>query len=286
MLSNKDIHIIQEKTKTKVLYQKPLKGGNTNKIYLLETTTLPLVVKSNSSKKYPDIFEYEKKGLEKLQQTKTIRIVETINQVNSGHLSFLILNYIQPKTKTKQFWENFGIKLNQLHQTQSKFFGLDSPNYIGNLTQQNNWCASWAEFYITQRLEPQLKKAIEKGLLKGSTQQFEKLFHNVDSFFPKEPPSLVHGDLWRHNFISGENNTPFLIDPSIYFGHREMDIGMTLLFGGFEAQFYEAYNSETPLEKKWEERVPLAQLYPLLVHLNLFGNKYESPIKRTLNRFV
>ncbi len=286
MLSNTDIHIIEEKTKTKILCQESLNGGSINKIYLLETTTLPMVVKSNSSEEYPKMFEYEQKGLEKLEQTKTIRIVETINQINSGSLSFLILNYIQPKTKTKQFWENFGIKLNQLHQTQSNSFGLDSPNYIGNLPQSNNWCSSWSEFYVTQRLEPQLKKAIERGYLIGLTQPFEKLFNNIDALFPKESPSLIHGDLWSKNFISGENNTPFLIDPSIYFGHREMDIGMTLLFGGFESSFYEAYNNETPLEKKWEERVPLAQLYPLLVHLNIFGDHYESSIIETLNRFV
>jgi fructosamine-3-kinase len=286
MLSNKDIDIIEEKTKTKVLCQESLHGGNINSIYLLKTTTLPMVVKSNSLKEYPKMFEYEKKGLEKLEQTKTIRIVETINQVNSGDLSFLVLNYVQPRTKTKQFWENFGIKLNLLHQTQSNSFGLDSPNYIGNLPQFNNWCSTWSEFYVTQRLEPQLKKAIEKGFLKGLSQPFEKLFHNIDTLFPKESPSLIHGDLWRENFISGENNTPFLIDPSIYFGHREMDIGMSLLFGGFESPFYAAYNNENPLEKKWEERVPLTQLYPLLVHLNLFGNQYEPSIAETLNRFV
>tara|TARA_Y100000766_G_scaffold285491_1_gene309402 strand:- start:4176 stop:5036 length:861 start_codon:yes stop_codon:yes gene_type:complete len=286
MLSNKDIHIIEEKTKTKVLCQEALSGGSINNISLLETTTLPLVVKYNSSEECPNMFEYEKKGLEKLGQTKTIRIVEIINHINSDHLSFLILNYIQPKKETKKFWENFGIKLNQLHQNQSRSFGLDSPNYIGNLPQLNNWCSTWTEFYVTQRLEPQLKKAIEKGFLKGLTQQFEKLFHNIDTLFPQEPPSLIHGDLWRENFISGENNTPFLIDPAIYFGHREMDIGMSLLFGGFESHFYEAYNSEIPLEKNWEERVPLTQLYPLLVHLNLFGNQYALSIKKTLNRFV
>jgi fructosamine-3-kinase len=277
---------LKKKTKTRVLSQESLNGENINSIYLLETTTLPMVVKSNSSEEYPKMFEYEKKGLEKLEQTKTIRIVETINQLNNGSLSFLVLNYIQPKIKTKQFWENFGRKLNQLHQTQSNSFGLDSPNYIGNLPQLNNWCSTWSEFYVTQRLEPQLKKAIERGFLKGLTQSFEKLFHNIDSLFPEESPSLIHGDLWRENFISGENNTPFLIDPSIYFGHREMDIGMSLLFGGFERLFYEAYNNENPLEKKWEERVPLTQLYPLLVHLNLFGNQYELPITETLNRFV
>ena len=286
MLRSKDLNIIEKKTRTQILNQKSLSGGDINNLYLLETTTLPLVVKSNSIADFPNMFEYEKKGLEKLKQTKTIQIVDTINQINHNDLSFLILNYIKTSPETSEFWEKFGLQLNQLHQTQSISFGLDTPNYIGSLPQQNNWCTTWTEFYVTQRLEPQLKKIVEKGFLKELVTQFEKLYHQLDSLFPKEPASLLHGDLWNGNFISGENNTPWLIDPAIYFGHREMDIGMTMLFGGFDSIFYSAYNCENPLEKNWEERVPLTQLYPLLVHVNLFGNQYSEPIKSILNRFV
>jgi protein-ribulosamine 3-kinase len=286
MLSNTDIHIIEENTKTQILDQESLSGGDINNLYLLKTTTLPLVVKSNSLDAYPNMFEYEKKGLDKLKQTKSIQIVDTINQVNSKNLSFLILNYIKREPETKQLWENFGIQLNKLHQTHSNSFGLDTPNYIGSIPQINNWCPTWSDFYVTQRLEPQLKTAIEKGHLKGLANSFEKLYHHLDSLFPKEPPSLIHGDLWNGNYISGENSTPWLIDPAIYFGHREMDIGMTLLFGGFDLSFYEAYNSENSLEKNWEERVPLTQLYPLLVHVNLFGSQYEASVKSILDRFV
>ncbi|MBI34668.1 MAG: fructosamine kinase [Flavobacteriales bacterium] len=286
MLRSKDLNIIEKKTRTQILNQKSLSGGDINNLYLLETTTLPLVVKSNSIADFPNMFEYEKKGLEKLKQTKSIQIVDTINQINHNDLSFLILNYIKTSPETSEFWEKFGLQLNQLHQTQSISFGLDTPNYIGSLPQQNNWCTTWTEFYVTQRLEPQLKKIVEKGFLKELVTQFEKLYHQLDSLFPKEPASLLHGDLWNGNFISGENNTPWLIDPAIYFGHREMDIGMTMLFGGFDSIFYSAYNCENPLEKNWEERVPLTQLYPLLVHVNLFGNQYSEPIKSILNRFV
>mgnify|MGYP001244020994 FL=1 len=286
MLSNKDIHIIEQNTKTEIIDQESLSGGDINNLYLLKTTTLPLVVKSNSLEAYPDMFKYEKKGLEKLKQTKSIEIVDTIDQINSNETSFLILNYIKTEPETNQLWENFGIQLNKLHQTKSNFFGLDTPNYIGSIPQVNKWCATWSEFYVTQRLELQLKTAVEKGHLKGMVKQFEKLYHQLDELFPEEPASLIHGDLWRGNFISGENSTPWLIDPAIYFGHREMDIGMTLLFGGFDINFYRAYNSENPLEKDWEDRVPLTQLYPLLVHVNLFGGQYEASVKSILNRFV
>ena len=286
MLSTKDIHIIEQNTKTEIIDQESLSGGDINNLYLLKTTTLPLVVKSNSLEAYPQMFEYEKKGLDKLKQTKSIQVVDTINQINGNNLSFLILNYIKTEPETNQLWENFGIQLNELHQTKSNSFGLDTPNYIGSIPQINNWCATWSEFYVTQRLEPQLRMAIEKGHLKGLAKEFEKLYHHLDSLFPKEPASLIHGDLWSGNFISGENSTPWLIDPAIYFGHREMDIGMTLLFGEFDLNFYHAYNSENPLEKNWEERVPLTQLYPLLVHVNLFGSQYEASVKSTLDRFV
>ena len=286
MLSNKDIHIIEQNTKTEIIDQESLSGGDINNLYLLKTTTLPLVVKSNSLEAYPDMFKYEKKGLEKLKQTKSIEIVDTIDQINSNETSFLILNYIKTEPETNQLWENFGIQLNKLHQTKSNSFGLDTPNYIGSIPQVNKWCATWSEFYVTQRLELQLKTAVEKGYLKGMVKQFEKLYHQFDDLFPEEPASLIHGDLWKGNFISGENSTPWLIDPAIYFGHREMDIGMTLLFGGFDINFYRAYNSENPLEKDWEDRVPLTQLYPLLVHVNLFGGQYEASVKSILNRFV
>ena len=97
---------------------------------------------------------------------------------------------------------------------------------------------------------------------------------------------MLHGDLWSGNFIAGENDTAWLIDPAVYYGHREMDLGMTLLFGGFDQLFYDSYNAQNPLENGWKERVPLTQLYPLLVHVNLFGGGYEGSVKEVLERFT
>ena len=127
---------------------------------------------------------------------------------------------------------------------------------------------------------------MEQGYLIGTSSKFEQLYNKLDGIFPKEQASLLHGDLWSGNFISGEDDTPWLIDPAVYYGHREMDIGMTLLFGGFDQLFYEAYNSSNPLESDWKTRVPLTQLYPLLVHVNLFGESYINQVKSVLNKFV
>ena len=107
--------------------------------------------------------------------------------------------------------------------------------------------------------------------------------------FPVEPPALLHGDLWAGNFMPVQsqhnnvlNSMPSVFDPAVYFGHREMDLGMTLLFGGFDAEFYNAYNNIYPLEKNWRERVSLTQLYPLLVHAILFGGSYVSRCRNIL----
>ena len=104
----------------------------------------------------------------------------------------------------------------------------------------------------------------------------EKLAKNFSNIFPPEPPALLHGDLWSGNFMVAANGLAAIYDPAVYFGHREMDIGMTKLFGGFTAPFYQAYNEIFPMEKNWMQRVPLTQLYPLLVHALLFGGGYIS----------
>jgi fructosamine-3-kinase len=120
-------------------------------------------------------------------------------------------------------------------------------------------------------------------------QNADALCRKLENMFPVEPPALLHGDLWSGNFMpvksAGGSVTPAVYDPAVYFGHREMDIGMTLLFGGFDMRFYDAYNSLYPLEKDWNSRVPLTQLYPLLVHAVLFGGGYVNHCKETLDRY-
>lgn len=103
---------------------------------------------------------------------------------------------------------------------------------------------------------------------------FEKLFSRLPMLIPKEPPALLHGDLWAGNYLTGSNGEPVLIDPAPYYGHREMDIAMTQLFGGFDPHMLTTYQQVYPLEKGWEKRVPLFQLYPVLVHAVLFGGHY------------
>ena len=170
-----------------------------------------------------------------------------------------------------------------MHKQTDEKFGLDFDNYIGTLPQNNTQDKNWVDFFIRNRLLAQL----DVGNYSLSVRQdFEKLFKKLPDLFPNEKPAILHGDLWSGNFLVKDRETPVLIDPAIYFGNREMDIAMCKLFGGFHADFYASYNEEFPLESDWEERINLCNLYPLLVHVNLFGGGYLNQVKNILSYYV
>jgi fructosamine-3-kinase len=154
---------------------------------------------------------------------------------------------------------------------------------MGSLAQSNSKESDWAQFFIKHRLEPQVKMAVDSGFTFSSS--FDHIYKILDKEVPKAPPALIHGDLWSGNFMVDANDSPVLIDPAAYFGHRETDIAMTTLFGGFSSSFYDFYNSAFPLESDWQERIGLHNLYPLLVHVNLFGSGYVNQVNQVLRKF-
>jgi len=163
---------------------------------------------------------------------------------------------------------------------------LDHNNYIGSLHQSNQKHDKWVSFFIEERLNPQLKLAYDSGKINSSIlEKFEVMFLVLEEIFPVEKPSLLHGDLWSGNLMTDNFGNPCLIDPAVYFGFREMDLAMTTLFGGFDSEFYESYQRINHLETGWQERFDICNLYPLLVHVNLFGEGYLSSVKNILKRF-
>jgi len=133
---------------------------------------------------------------------------------------------------------------------------------------------------------PLMEMAFNVHLLnKNHVKAFENFFLRIGDLFPKEKPSLIHGDLWSGNLMCGKGQIPYLIDPAIYYGNREIDIAMTQMFGGFNDEYLRFYNELFPLEKGWKERISIHNLYPNLVHLNLFGRSYLYGIERVINRF-
>ena len=262
-------------------------GGCINDCYKIKTSSGNFFLKYNDAKRYPEMFEAEAKGLHILKKANEIYIPEVISygEESASGGSFLILEYIE-SGKKNNFFENFGKRLARQHKYSSEKFGLDHNNYIGSLPQSNKFHDNWNEFFILERLEKQIQLARNFNRIDHSTmKQFNNLFKHIEEIFPNENPALLHGDLWSGNYLTTPDGAPCVIDPAVYYGHREMDIGMTKLFGGFSPEFYDSYNEHYPLEKGWQQRIDVANLYPLMVHVNLFGGSYLMQVQSVLKRF-
>ena len=266
---------------------KPCSGGCINNGGELLTGEESFFLKWNSATRYPAMFATEGKGLKKLHNTGAINLPEFIYDGEAGEYAYILMEFIQPGARKPNYWELFGQQLAALHGNSSEQFGLDHDNYIGSLPQYNNPHSDWPAFFIIERLERQLRMAFDDRALDRAIQrQFEVLFPRLEGYFPVEQPALIHGDLWGGNLITNTAGNPCLIDPAVYYGHREAELAFTRLFGGFDREFYQVYQATFPLESGFDERCDLYNLYPLLVHVNLFGGGYALQVKGILKRFV
>jgi len=262
-------------------------GGSINDARRLETSEGIFFVKLNEAEPFPGMLKAEAQGLEFLGEHSTFDIPKPIATGETEGTQWIIMEHIAQGNKTDDYWETFGHKLADMHRKTSAQFGLDYNNYLGSLPQINTVSDSWSDFFVHQRLEPQIKMAREKGIASSEmVRYFDKLFTRADRYFPKEAPSAIHGDLWTGNFMTTEKGEATIFDPSVHYGHREMDIGMSKLFGGFDKRFYEAYNSVYPMQSGWETRIHVANLYPLMAHVNIFGGSYTSQVMSILRRYV
>ncbi len=268
-------------------HERPVGGGSINDAYRLHTNEGTFFVKVNGHDAIPSFFEAEADGLERLRQANTLRVPQVIAFGEDHDDGYLLMEHIPPGPRGPDFWADFGRSLAQLHRVTQPHFGLVRPNYIGTLKQVNTPEDDWATFFQLHRLEPLVKMARDQRKLNDAiVLRFERLYGRLGDLFPREAPALLHGDLWKGNFLVGPEGEPVLIDPAVHHGHREMDIAMTKLFGGFDEAFYSAYNAAWPLERGWIERTDLCSLYPLLVHVNLFGGGYVAQLDTALQRYV
>jgi protein-ribulosamine 3-kinase len=260
-------------------------GGSINSAYRISNGTSQWFCKINSATKFPQLFEKEKKGLE-LLHVNGVKTPVVIDSFEAEGQQLLVLEWINETERTEKFWKDFGKTLAELHQVSGSSFGLNFDNYMGSVPQSNQPMDNWINFLIHRRLLPLIEKCNGANLLTTKHQdQFESLFQKLPTFFnDDEKPSLLHGDLWSGNFMCDENADPILIDPAVYFGHPAVDLGMTMLFGGFNSAFYEGYHYHAPLPSR--EQCDICNLYPLLIHLYLFGQSYLSQINKTLKQFA
>lgn len=278
--------IIEELDLGDFLTSRTITGGSINEVFLIESTEGKYFLKLNNAGRFPNMFETEKRGLELLSQSP-FKVPLPLKVGICNNSQYILMNFIEPGAPGLGFWQQFGRDLAGLHLLSSKQFGLDHDNYIGSLSQSNEELDTWAEFYRTERLLPQIKLAQKSGKLTAKMKiGFDELLKRIDEVYPTEPPSLLHGDLWSGNMMITTTGEPCLFDPAVYYGHREMDLAMMALFGGFGEEWVQSYNEIYPLEHGWRERIPLGQLYPLMVHVNLFGSGYSSQVEAILQKFT
>lgn len=264
----------------------PVGGGDINEAYCLHTDAGTFFLKTNRLPQSVRMFESEAYGLNLLREARAFLIPEVIATGQAGADAFLLLEFLPEGPAGPPFWDDFGQRLARLHRHPQPYFGLSLDNFIGSLPQPNGRFPSFCELYIENRLAPQLEVARQARLLNASDEEkMQRLYQRLPELLPDEPPALIHGDLWNGNFLSHQEGTPVLIDPAVAYAHREMDLAMSKLFGGFHTRFYQAYQESYPTAPGLDERLQLYQLYYLLVHVNLFGGGYVGSVRRILDRF-
>lgn len=261
-----------------------IQGGCINAGGKIETSAGQFFLKWNDAQKYPNMFEAEARGLTILRAPHVINIPLVIGYEEEDAFQFILLEFIESESKSRNFWTTLGNQLAALHHITSAQAGLDHSNYIGSLPQYNTMQPSWTDFFITQRLDPQLK--LMENPDRSLVRQFETLYNKLPCLLVEEKHALLHGDLWSGNLLVNERGEPCLIDPAVYYGNREMELAFTQLFGGFDQAFYSGYQERYPLQPGFPDRAQLYNLYPLLVHANLFGGGYLAQVKSILRKFL
>jgi fructosamine-3-kinase len=263
-------------------------GGCINNTLKLETNKGVFFIKWNESHdQESDMFEKEAEGLNLLRSSNAIKVPEVLGKGKIGTKNYLLLEFIPKQAPCKDFWQDFGTSMAHLHQTTHQYYGLCYTNYIGRLPQKNDWQDQWIDFFIENRLEVQLGLAIYNRYIdQDFAKRFRQLYAQLPGLLTNEPPSLLHGDLWSGNFIVGTAGKACILDPAVYYGNREIELAFTQLFGGYDQAFYHSYFEQWPVEPEFQDRAEIYNLYPLLVHVNLFGSSYLSGVDRTLRRFI
>ncbi len=220
------------------------------------------------------------KGARGLGPTPHIPLVLSFGQ------DFILQEFIAPAPRQSNFWETLGAQLAALHSVTSPQFGFEHDNYLGRTPQINTWEEDGHRFFSEHRLRYQANLARRNHRLDSNTHSsLISLVSHISFLIPPQPASLLHGDLWSGNILSGPQGEPVLIDPAAHYGWAEAELAMMTLFGSVPSAFFGAYESVRPLAPGYKERFDLYNLYHLLNHLNLFGESYVGSVRAILRRY-
>lgn len=276
-------------TNSVIIEKKEIFGGDINRAYRLTLADGKILFMKSNRARALDNLRAEAAGLDAIRETRAIGVPTVLGLGKDGNDAFLLLEFLPAGRQVKDFWELFARELANMHMTgtpENGMFGFAIDNYIGSNEQKNDWHGSWISFFRDCRLKPQVNMA-SSYFSSGQRKEMDSLLDKLDRYLVEpEKPSLIHGDLWSGNMITGSDGKGWLIDPAVYYGHPEADIAMTELFGGFSYRFYGAYREAANSMYGYEDRKDLYNLYHLLNHLNLFGGGYLSSVLRIVKRYV
>jgi fructosamine-3-kinase len=254
----------------------------------LDTDAGAFVLKSNPTGP-PDALAAEAAGLEALGTIGLSLVVPRVIACETGGSPFLRMECVEAGRPRPDCDDRLGRGLAELHRHSAARVGFARTTYCGTTPQLNSWTDTWIAFYSRARLGQQVALAARAGLVSApEARRCDDLVDRLDRILtePPEGPALIHGDLWSGNLLTSDDGRPVLIDPAVSFSHREAELGMMLLFGGFSPRVIAAYHEAFPLDPGWRERNPLYQLYHLLNHLNLFGRGYHGQVMTIVARYA
>lgn len=285
MLSRMLFQVLGDELKVEAIQMQS--GGDINMAVCAQTDHGDFFIKWNEGP-FEEMFETEAKGLNLLRQANLLKIPEVFGTGRVDDKSFLVLEFLERSREEDKHWTKLGEGLAQLHQIKADNYGLGYDNFIGRLHQKNDIKPDWISFFSECRLNAQLGLAIyNQTVPKDFVRDFKRFLSKLPQILPESEASLLHGDLWSGNAMSSSRGAA-IYDPAVYFGAREMDMAMTQLFGGFNQRFYEAYDANYTLSDDFDALVEIYNLYPLMVHVNLFGANagYLGSVWRTIKRYI
>ncbi len=270
----------------KIRRRTPIGGGCINQTLLLEGDKQRYFIKLNDANGLA-MFEAESAGLQAILDTNAIMAPQPLCTGTAGNNAYLVMSYIDTAGSANNH-VRFGEQLATMHQKRFDYFGWQQDNAIGSTPQPNPHYQNWIDFWREQRLGVQLELAAQNGFSGSLQTEGKKLLDGFSGLFHgyTPQPSLLHGDLWSGNYCFANDGTPVIFDPACYYGDREADIAMTELFGGFNSEFYRAYQNTWPLDSGYPGRKTLYNLYHILNHLNLFGGGYLSQAQQMLRQLL
>jgi protein-ribulosamine 3-kinase len=286
-------HHIEQELKHLITNEQACSGGCINQAVRFAAGKEQWFVKWNPHAPM-NMFATEARGLRSLRSTNTLRVPEPRcwQDPDGDCPGYLLMEGISEQSSSKrsshQIQQRFGQQLASLHAQSAEHFGWQEDNFLGRLPQKNQQRDSWVDFYRECRLEPQLKLAIQTGILpKRDRRSLTNLLERLDIFLnPKVAPALIHGDLWSGNYMIDNQGQVVIYDPAVSYADREIELAFTELFGGFSKHFYQGYQQVFPLDPGYEERKLLYQVYPLLVHVNLFGSGYVAQLMSAVEPYL